>query len=77
MTNIKFFRFGMENPFLKNILARAHLRTLCARANFLVKMTFCEIPKNDCFILARSARASARAVSKCAPMYSPDHEDDF
>ena len=77
MATLKFVCFDMENLFLKKILARAHLRALSARANFWPKMTFYKIPKNYCFILARSARASARAVSKCAPTYSPDHKDDF
>ena len=67
MSTLKFFLFDMMNAILKKVLARAHFRALCAHANFQLKVTFCKMLKHDCLILARSARASARAVAKCAP----------
>ena len=71
---LKKICFDLKISFFNFLCARANARALVAHG-YHQKMHFLTFFIHMLLILARSARATARAITKCAPMNSHDQID--
>ena len=72
---LKKICFDLKISFFNFLCARAPMRARWWRAHITQKCIFWLFFIHMLFILARSARATARAITKCAPMNSHDQID--